>query len=814
MLYQHNVVFNQDERAARAARRYLATVSAALLNEHYLDNELRIEYLQDRISKNLEVDEAVMRDPERRLQSAKREYLAARRSGSNRGYSYAASRVGLDLLESTLASTLALHTPGDLVDIGAGRGGNAIFLTAYLEAHEIGERTVWVNDRFEADREAGRGADLNTMRDGFERFNLLDDRVRFLQGPPRDALDDPALTHVALARIGDVEAGEVAEVLDWLIPRVQIGGSVIIDSSPAVTQLARAALEETGLANEIDIDDGVTLRWTKRMDSEAREVVLPPSAVPLAAPSTSADIDLSIIVVIYNMKREAARSLHSMSRSYQLDVEDVSYEVIVVDNGSDADQRLSEADVARFGPEFRLVEMGDDAPPSPVPALIAGTECARGRAFAFMIDGAHVLTPRVIAQGLRGLAAYDPAIVMTQQWYVGPGQQNDLMLEGYDETYEDELFVQIDWPNDGYRLFDIGSFVGDRDWFDGMWESNCLFAPRALIAQVGAFDERFDVAGGGYANLDLYERLGSDPATTVVSILGEGSFHQTHGGTTTNQAEILERGRRLIDYRQSYEDLRGRTFQGPGKPIHYVGNLWYANARRTKPRRMNAPLFARARHKASTETLPIPDEVRSGFTESFWNSAGWRESTWRGKPLPRNPADLWMYQEIIFANRPDVVLEIRALVDEPGLARYLADISPLIGGPRILSLGKSMPPDEQDDAVEWLVAPDRTYESEAVASVEQAVDGASVLLILGRGRKLETTLAFDAYQHLVPQGSYAIVEDTILNGNPAEPEFGPGPREAVKTILRGNGDFIADPSMERLGLTFNPDGFLLRRTGP
>jgi cephalosporin hydroxylase len=90
----------------------------------------------------------------------------------------------------------------------------------------------------------------------------------------------------------------------------------------------------------------------------------------------------------------------------------------------------------------------------------------------------------------------------------------------------------------------------------------------------------------------------------------------------------------------------------------------------------------------------------------------------------------------------------------------------------------------------------------------------TVLLILGRGRKLETTRTFDAYQHLVGAGSYVIVEDTVLNGHPAEPEFGPGPREAVKTILRSNGDFIADPKMERLGLTFNPDGYLLRRTGP
>ncbi|MEZ5167454.1 MAG: hypothetical protein R2695_13540 [Acidimicrobiales bacterium] len=71
---------------------------------------------------------------------------------------------------------------------------------------------------------------------------------------------------------------------------------------------------------------------------------------------------------------------------------------------------------------------------------------------------------------------YAPAIVATQQWYVGPGQQGDAMGDGYDQAYEDALFDRINWPHAGYRLFEIGHFVGDRDWFDGVWESNCMFA--------------------------------------------------------------------------------------------------------------------------------------------------------------------------------------------------------------------------------------------------------------------------------------------------------------------------------------------------
>ena len=90
-----------------------------------------------------------------------------------------------------------VRSPGDLAEIGVGRGGGAIFLRAYLAAHEMPDRKVWVVDEFlaspsgrrESDGSRGDavgrfGADLHQVRDGFARFGLLDDSVRFVQGPP------------------------------------------------------------------------------------------------------------------------------------------------------------------------------------------------------------------------------------------------------------------------------------------------------------------------------------------------------------------------------------------------------------------------------------------------------------------------------------------------------------------------------------------------------------------------------------------------------------------------------------------------------
>ena len=251
------------------------------------------------------------------------------------------------------------------------------------------------------------------------------------------------------------------------------------------------------------------------------------------------------------MRREAERTLQSLTRTYQEGVDDLDYEVIVVENGSSHEQKLGEDFVHSFGPQFRYVDLAEDATPSPTGALNRGIAVARGTSIALMIDGAHVLTPGVLRFGVLGLRAHEPAVVAVQQWYVGPGQQPDVVASGYDLEYEDRLFDGIEWPTDGYRLFEVGHFIGERDWFDYIWESNCVFVPRRLLEQVGGFDESFSVPGGGFANFDLFERVATSPDVTLVTVLGEGSFHQAHGGTTTNEPDADERNAALGRLRRS-----------------------------------------------------------------------------------------------------------------------------------------------------------------------------------------------------------------------------------------------------------------------
>ena len=548
--------------------------------------------------------------------------------------------------------------------------------------------------------------------------------------------------------------------------------------------------------------------WRHRKASDAPD---PPasgaSTVPLADRGSDDPIDLSVVVVFHNMRREAERTLHTLSRRYQRGIDDLRYEVIAVDNGSAPDQRLTAAFVESHGAEFRLVDLADDADPSPVSALNHGMTLARGEHLAFMIDGAHLLSPGVFRHAMSGLRGYGPAIVATQQWYVGPGQQPEIVGEQYNEALEDQLFENIAWPSDGYRLFEISHFIGERDWLDGILESNCLFVGRDLLQQVGAFDGHFDMPGGGYANLELYERLGAHPGVNVVTILGEGSFHQVHGGITTNDGSVDERRQKTFGYGQHYRDLKGRTLAGPSKQLHYVGQFTTRSALRTRGRRLAAMAFDQpgARGERPTTGAPLPDEVTNALIDHVWHTLAWEDTTWLGRPVRHTPTDLVTYQELLAEIRPDhVVITERG---EPGTAAFVASICDLIGHGRVLSVGPTEPV-AHDRLVH--VAGHPGAETTADRVREHVGDGSCLVVLGAGGHRRDFVAEFEAYADLVSIGSYLIVEHTIVNGNPVWPGYGPGPLEALRALLPRHGEFVQDVEVEKHGLTFNKGGYLRR----
>src|SRR5439155_6823718 len=224
---------------------------------------------------------------------------------------------------------------------------------------------------------------------------------------------------------------------------------------------------------------------------------------------------VSVVVVVYNMAREAPRTLHSLSASYQRHIDPDDYEVIVVDNGSNPpfDPKI----IDDLSGNFRLIRI-DHASPSPAQAVNRGIAQARGEVIGVMIDGARMVTPGLLHFARHGAGLYDRAVVASIGWFLGFDDQRLALESGHNEEREDALRKSIDWPADGYRLFEIGTLAGSspNGWLLPIAESNALFLRRELWERLEGFDERFDLPGGGLVNLDTYRRALELPNAELV----------------------------------------------------------------------------------------------------------------------------------------------------------------------------------------------------------------------------------------------------------------------------------------------------------
>jgi hypothetical protein len=291
---------------------------------------------------------------------------------------------------------------------------------------------------------------------------------------------------------------------------------------------------------------------------------------------TPCDLSLSIITVCHDMPREAPRTLFSMSRSYQRDIADLRYEVIALDHGST--RPLDPAMVQGFGPEFRYRRVETDAV-SPVAAINDAVKASVAPAVAIHVDGARILSPGVLAGIAAALQLYPSAFVHTLGFHLGPGPQSRTMLTGYDQRIEDGLLTDSGWRDDGYRLFDISALAVSSagGWFSDLQESNCFALPRRTYLDMGGLHPGFTAPGGGLCNLDFYNRAMQHPALVPVRLLGEGSFHQFHGGVATNAPPAASP---WDAFQREHAAIYGRPWTLlPGQNPMYLGRL-HRHARR------------------------------------------------------------------------------------------------------------------------------------------------------------------------------------------------------------------------------------------
>jgi len=174
------------------------------------------------------------------------------------------------------------------------------------------------------------------------------------------------------------------------------------------------------------------------------------------------------------------------------------------------------------------------------------------------------------------------------------------------------------------------------------------------------------------------------------------------------------------------------------------------------------------------------------------------------------PLDLWIYQEIIFEVKPDVMIECGTA--NGGSALFLASMCDLVNNGKVITIDiedKEGRPTHK--RIKYLLGSSTSIE--VVEQVRKLIsDKDKVMVILDSDHSKGHVLSeLKIYSKFVTKGSYIIVEDTNINGHPVFSDFGPGPMEAVEEFLKENKDFSVDRSREKFYLTFNPKGFLQKR---
>jgi O-methyltransferase len=273
--------------AVDAAALYLDLMKGALTRSLFLDEEVR--EVRDVRPKGVRavVERAVRKRGYRIVRVSDPVDIGCRKEG--RDWPATAEtmigRVRLDNVQHCIETVLAESVPGDFIETGVWRGGATILMRAVLAAHGITERRVWVADSFQGlpapDVErypADEGdihwtydplaVDVETVRRNFERYGLLDDQVRFLEGWFADTLPTAPIERLAVARLDGDMYSSTWDAITVLYPKLSPGGFLIVDDyANSSIEGCRRAIDDyrirEGITDPIEPIDWTGVYWRK-----------------------------------------------------------------------------------------------------------------------------------------------------------------------------------------------------------------------------------------------------------------------------------------------------------------------------------------------------------------------------------------------------------------------------------------------------------------------------------------------------------------------------------------------------------------------
>lgn len=205
------------------------------------------------------------------------------------------------------------------------------------------------------------------------------------------------------------------------------------------------------------------------------------------------------------------------------------------------------------------------------------------------------------------------------------------------------------------------------------------------------------------------------------------------------------------------------------------------------------------------EVTPQHKEIIRAFNKLYQSmpKRTWMATTWQGVQVAKPPTDLWMYQEIIFKCRPDLIIETGTFAG--GSARYFADLLSLCGGGRVVTVDTTSmgwARKKEHKGIEFLVG--SSLDPKISFRIREMARGSkSVMVVLDSLHTKDHVLQeMNLYGPLVTSGQYMVVEDTVTMGAPVQ---------AIQEYLKDHLEFEVDESCDKFFLSFSLGGFLRRK---
>jgi O-methyltransferase len=200
---------------------------------------------------------------------------------------YAETMIGykrLSNVQELITRILADKVDGDFAETGVWRGGTVIFMRAMLQVYEVNDRVVWAADSFEglpkpnpkkyaADRDDKLftydrlKVGMEEVMENFRKYDLLDDKVKFLKGWFKDTLPIAPIQKLSLLRLDGDMYESTMDALVNLYPKLSIGGFIIVDDYCVIDSCRQAVQDyrkEHGITEEIIAIDADGVYWRKK----------------------------------------------------------------------------------------------------------------------------------------------------------------------------------------------------------------------------------------------------------------------------------------------------------------------------------------------------------------------------------------------------------------------------------------------------------------------------------------------------------------------------------------------------------------------